>query len=214
MWKERYRKANEEIPLNEELLGALLETAEKTHNDKRHYVFRFGTVAAAAMIGIGIFSYSYFSKEGENLSEPMAQVTQPKAKIVEEIRTEPSLNETPETEPQKVIPQPVIIVATEESVVEIPEPSDEENEDLANLPATASALMPRTIPTGEQPEETELPISEEIAESDVEEETTPPVDEDAITDTETETEDETVQTDQESPTPTPTPEIELSESES
>ncbi len=213
MWKERYRKANDEIPLNEELLGALLETAEKTQNDKRYYVFRFGTVAAAAMIGISIFSYSYFSKEGENLSEPIAQVAQPKAKLVEEVQTEPSLNEAPETESQTAIPQPVIIVATEESVVEISEPSNEENEDLANLPATASAVLPRMISSEEQPEETELPISEEIAESDVEEETTPPVDEDAITDTETETEDETVQTDQESPTPTPTPETELTESE-
>ena len=205
MWKERYRKANEEIPLNEELLGALLETAEKTHNDKRHYVFRLGTVAAAAMIGIGIFSYSYFREEGEALSDPMAQVTQPKAKIVEEIQTEPSSAGALETEPQKAIPQPVIIVATEESVVEIPEPSDEENEDLANLPATASALMPRTIPTGEQPEETELPIAEE---------TPSPVDEEDITDIESENDEETEQPDQESSTPPPTPEIELSESES
>ncbi len=204
MLKERYRKANDQIPLNEELLGTLLETAEKTCNEKKHYGFGLGTVAAAAIIGIGIFSYSYL--KGDLLSDPVAEGSEPKTKLAQESQAEPSPTVMPETEFQteEALQQPVIIVATEETVTEKTELFDERNEDIANIPATASAVMPRAIPSEEQPEETDPSISQETEEPEVIDEQNPPTDEsgDQTEGSEPENDEEGEQTVQESPTPT------------
>ncbi len=207
MWKERYRKANDEIPLNEELLGTLLKTAEKTEIEKKHYGFGFGAVAAAAIIGIGIFSYSHLNHNAGLPSGPVADSSEPKAKLVQESTVEPSATVIPETEQQTVVipQQPAVIVAPEEAVTETTEKTGKENEDIANIPAMASALTPRTIPSDEQSEELPVPEFDENEEVDVADETTPSVEEEKGEEPEIEAEEESVE---ESPTPTPIPESE------
>ncbi len=215
MWKEQYRKANDEIPLNEELLGSLIETAKESRKKRNFYGLGFGTIAAAAIIGICIFSYGNINYEKGDTTTPVADNSEPKTKLVQQ--PQPALETEYQTE--EVLQQPYV-VATESAVTQVPVKNDDINEDLANIPATASALMPRMI-SGEETTE-EIPIFEfeqtdqsmtcEMEESDAADETEPSsADEDSIHSEDSES--DTEQSVCESPTPSPTPETELTESE-
>lgn len=203
MWKEQYRKANDDIPVNEELLGSLLKTAAKVPDEKKHYVFRVGTVAAAVMIGIGMVSFSHLRGETEHHSNPVAEASQPSARLVQEPQIEthvPSLSETVQQAETPMVAGAQNVVVTPEPVVEQPEIPKKENEDLANLPATASAGWSRMVPVEEELEEILTPESKETIQTEIEE-----IDEKGELQTE-----EIVQ---ESPSPTPTPESESEETE-
>ena len=81
MYKRLYKEANDSIPLNSELKDSLIKKAQ-TENEKNKfgYLYRYGALAAALVIVIGIFNLlpkTQKSDTSPNLAEVIVEENQP-----------------------------------------------------------------------------------------------------------------------------------------
>lgn len=163
MFKEQYRKANDEIVANEELLHALLKKAEQPRFQKR--VPWIGMVAAAAMIGLCVFSYSYVY-QGETQGE-LTVATEQTQELPESPKTELKQSDvTPEVSSTPVTQAPVVA-----QTKPVPREDVISDEPVSDIPAVASAVVPRIA---EEPPVVEVtPVPEETEEEEEELEESP-----------------------------------------
>lgn len=172
MFQERYKKANDSILCNQQLLESLLKKAD---SPKRKSPILW-ICATAAVIGISVFSYMGFHQESNTdvlssvaSNTPAVSVSQtPKAETKKEKQKSEGTAGIVKQESDRVM---AVAVAEQEEVKT--ETVIESEEIVSDIPATASVVMPKTVelePDTDyleeipQPaEKTEVPESQQIA---------------------------------------------------
>ncbi|MBE7043182.1 MAG: hypothetical protein E7399_06795 [Ruminococcaceae bacterium] len=165
MFKKQYQKANDEIPLNEELLASLLELNEVPHKQRKASVSWIGVVATAAVIAIGVFSYSHFKMEQMSSFDSVADKNQTNTKVSynQESKVKEQLSADLEESNQREMTEdiqqhPTSIPTHHPMIISSPiaeegEEKTEEKEMNNELPVTASVVTPRTVPTNDETQE-------------------------------------------------------------
>ena len=69
MYKRLYKEANDSIPLNLELKESLIKKA-KTKRNKFSYLYKYGAMAAALVIAIGIFNVLPKTQKSDTVTKP------------------------------------------------------------------------------------------------------------------------------------------------
>lgn len=76
MYKRLYKEANDSIPLNLELKENLIKKAQtENKNNRLNYLYRYGAIAAALVIAVGIFNIFPKTQKSDILKKP-AEVTE------------------------------------------------------------------------------------------------------------------------------------------
>lgn len=90
LFKEKYQKANDEIPVNGELFALLLKKADQYDSRKKQIVSWVGTAAVAAAVGICMFLYADTGEKPVQRNNTMANAEQTETEKVEktEFQTE------------------------------------------------------------------------------------------------------------------------------
>lgn len=82
MFEDHYRKANDSIPVNQELLEKLKETAKHPERTKRYPVRWASAVVAAAVLGVTLFTFADLKQFGP---QPVTPSASPDQKIEQRI---------------------------------------------------------------------------------------------------------------------------------
>lgn len=156
MFQEKYKKANDSIPCNQELKNSLMKKAEApSRNSLLPWI-----CATAAVIGISVFSYMGFHQESNTdvlssvaSNTPAVSVSQtPKAETKKEKQKSEGTAGIVKQESDRVM---AVAVAEQEEVKT--ETVIESEEPVSDIPATASVVMPKTVEL-----EPDMDYSEEI----------------------------------------------------
>ncbi len=144
MFQEKYKKANDSIPCNQELKNSLMKKAEApSRNSLLPWI-----CATAAVIGISVFSYMGFHQESNTdvlssvaSNTPAVSVSQtPKAETKKEKQKSEGTVGIVKQESDRVM---AVAVAEQEEVKT--ETVIESEEPVSDIPATASVVMPKTV---------------------------------------------------------------------